>query len=98
MSVAEKMAAAIAEQAEAAAANLSGHFSESMRPRLARILAESATVALRAASGEDVSTATIALESSLRSIGREQGAILVLEGRTLALRVALTLLGAAAGV
>jgi hypothetical protein len=98
VNVGERMAAEIAAQAEQAAANLSGHFSDSVRPRLARILQESAEVALRAASGQDVGTATIALDSSLRSIGREQGAILVMEGRTLALRAALTLLGTVAGV
>jgi len=87
----------IAQQAEAAAASVASNFDESVRPRLADILASSAAMAIRAAAGEDVTTTAIALESRLRSLGREQQALVILEGRNLALSAAMTLLGAAAG-
>lgn len=67
-------------------------FSEHARPRARRILSEGAVVAIRAVAGEDVETATIALESSLASLAREEKAILTLESRQVALKAALFIL------
>lgn len=77
---------------------LQGHLDERLRPHAARILAESAAVAIRAAAGEDVTTARMALEASTASLAREAKAVVALEGRNLALRAAWALLlGPAAG-
>jgi len=87
-----KLMAQVKEMAQASAERVSEQFDLSIRPRLARILIESAAVAVRAAAGEDVTTATLALEASVTSLAREQKAIVVLEGRTLALNAAVSLI------
>lgn len=79
---------------------LTSYFDETTRPRLAQMLRESAAVAVRAAAGEDVTTATIALEASTANLARTQKSIVELQGRELALKAAWTILArlaAAAG-
>jgi hypothetical protein len=73
-------------------ARVAGHFHETLRPQMARVLMESAAVAVRAAFGEDVTTATIALNNSVAQLTREQQALVEKEGRDLALRAALALI------
>jgi hypothetical protein len=53
------------------------------------LLSEAAEVAIRKAAGEDVALAEAALESSTTSLGREKQAMIVAEGKALALRAAL---------
>lgn len=74
------------------AERLKDHWDEQTRPHAARMLIESATVAVRAGAGEDVSVAQIALDASIKNLGRTQQSIVQLEGRQLALRAALSLL------
>ena len=87
-----KLMAEVKALAQQSADRISEQFEVSVRPRLARMLIESAAVAVRAAAGEDVTTATLALEASVTSIAREQKAVVVLEGRTLALQAAVSLI------
>jgi hypothetical protein len=82
---------AAAEHAE----RIRGRWSERTEPHARRILADSAVVAIRAVAGEDVTTATQALELSMTSLAREEKAFLLLEGRAVALRAALFVLQAA---
>lgn len=87
----------IEELAREHAEGLRSHFREESRPHVARVLADAAVVATRAAAGEDVTTATMALEVSAAAIAREEMAIVTLEGRTLALRAALAVIGGLLG-
>lgn len=66
---------------------------DDVRPHVARLLTESATMTVRAAAGEDVTTARIALDASARNLAREQRARLELEARQLALQAALAVIG-----
>lgn len=78
--------------AKSHAARLEGHWSDEARPHAARLLTEAATVAVRAAAGEDVSIAQIALDASIKNLARAEQAVLQLEGRQLALSAALSLI------
>lgn len=78
--------------ASASAFRIGEHYSTDVQPRLARLLADTAIMAIRAASGEDVETMRLAIDASTKNIAREERAMLSLEGRNLALRAALSLL------
>ena len=88
----ESVIAAVESLASASAVRMGQHYNVSVQPRIARLLADTAVVAIRAASGEDVETARIALEASTKNIAREEKATLALEGRDLALRAVLGIL------
>lgn len=78
--------------AAAAAQEVEDTWQAELRPQLARLLAQSATVAIRAAAGEDVTTAKLALDASLKNLTRAQQSIVALQGRVLALRAALSII------
>lgn len=88
----------VANLAEEHAAKLEGYWNDETRPHVARMLVESATVAVRATSGEDVGVAQVALDSSMKNLSRVQQSVVQLQGRELALRAALKVVsGLAAG-
>lgn len=68
------------------AEKLREHFSGPARESLDRLLADAATVEIRALAGEDVTTARLAIEASVANLAREQRAVVVAEGRALALK------------
>lgn len=92
MSAAEKILEQVRAMVGESAQRLGDHFEASTRPHLARVMEDAAIVAVRAAVGEDVGTATVALDSSLKSIARENQAIVIQESRTLALQAALAVI------
>ena len=92
MNAAEKILAQVRAMVPDSAQRLGDHFEASTRPHLARIMEDAAIVAVRAAAGEDVGTATVALDSSLKSIARENQAIVIQESRTLALQAAIAVI------
>lgn len=69
--------------------------SDKAKPMARRILAEWAIVSIRAAAGEDVTTATVALKASTANLARAEKSFLEAEARMLALRAALFVLQAA---
>lgn len=75
---------------------LKSYWDEETRPHVARILTESATVAVRASAGEDVGIAQVALDASMKNLTRVQQSVVQLQGRELALRAALKVVGALA--
>jgi hypothetical protein len=87
----DKLVAEVRLLAKQASESMSERYATETRPRLAFLLECSAAVAIRATAGEDVTTATTALESSTLSIAREERAQLVLDGRQIALQAAVNL-------
>lgn len=75
------------------AEKLAERFSATTRPHLARILVDAASVEIRRASGEDVTTAAIAVEASLANLALEEKSLAIAAGRDLALRASLALIG-----
>lgn len=87
----DKLLAELRSMVADAGEALSSRYEASTRPRLVELMNDSATVAIRAAAGEDVTTATAALESSIYNISRTERSQLILDGRQLALKVAVQL-------
>lgn len=79
------------------AAAIGDRFRAETRPRLVQLLTDASILAVRKASGEDTTTAEIALEASIASVAREERSVLQLEARTLALNAALAVLARLAG-
>lgn len=101
-STVEKLIGEVAAMTKAAAGKAEHRYKAETKPRLELLLQAAAVVEIRALSGEDVTTARTALESSTLSLAREERAHLILDGRELALSAAISLIGklaaAAAGV
>lgn len=68
------------------------HYHAELRPHLARILTDAAAVEIRRASGEDVTTAEIAVKASLSNLTLEQADVALAAARRLAFRAALVLI------
>jgi hypothetical protein len=88
-----KLIGELLELAQQSAQEIAHHYDASLRPHLARILVDAAAVEIRAASGEDVTTARAAVESSVANLAVEQKNIAVATARDLAFRAALSLIG-----
>jgi len=71
---------------------IANHYNAELRPHLARMLTDAAAVEIRKATGEDVTTAEIAVRASLSNLTLEQGNLLRAEARDLAFRAALGLI------
>lgn len=69
---------------------------DELKPRAVELMQESAIVAVRAAAGEDVTTARIAIESSTRNLARHAKAELQLRARDLAITSLIAAVSAAA--
>jgi Flp pilus assembly CpaF family ATPase len=82
----------IKKLASEAGAKASDRYRTVTAPRLTALLEASAIVAIRAATGEDVTTATTAIEASLANIAREERALILQDGRELALRAVVSTL------
>lgn len=80
-------------EAEKEAAALRDHYNESLRPHLHRILTDAAVVEVRRTTGEDVTTAEIAIKASLANLALEQQVVLQKRARDIAFRAALILIG-----
>lgn len=78
---------------DAEAKKLAERFSATTRPHLARILTDAAATEIRRASGEDVTTAAIAVEASMANLVMEEKLIATAAARDLAFRAALALIG-----
>lgn len=87
----DKLVAEARIMAREASEAMAERYATETRPRLAFLMECAAAVAIRAAAGEDVTTATTALEASVANIAREERAQLILDGRQLALRAAVNL-------
>lgn len=83
--------------AKAKFAEIEEHLDEELRPKAAEILVDSTLVAARAASGQDVTTKRIALESRLRNLPRNSKALVQLKAREVALQAVFSFIHAALG-
>lgn len=97
MSGPDKLLAEIQQQARAGAFRVASHFGEVTRPRVARLLEESALVAVRKAAGQDTTTAEVALEASLANLTLEEKSVVQIEARDVAFRALVAVVGMVAG-
>lgn len=97
MSAADSVGDELRRMVQAHAAAIGDRFRAETRPRLMQLLTDAATLAIRKSSGQDTTTAEIALEASIASVAREERSVLQLEARTLALNAALAVLARLAG-
>lgn len=97
MSGLDRLLAELRQMADGAAGAASLRFRDETRPRLAQLLLDAASVQVRAAAGQDVTTATIALEASMANLLLEERTVLQTAARDLALRAAIRVIGILAG-
>lgn len=91
----DRVADAAKDLSREAMERIEHRLSAEAKPKARRILAEWAIVSIRAAAGEDVTTATTALQASTANLARAEKSFLEAEARILALRAALFVLQAA---
>lgn len=82
----------IKKDASAFADNVSSVLTGELKVRSAELLADAAILSARTIAGENTTTAQIALNASMQNLAREAQAVVVKEGRDLALRTAWSLL------
>lgn len=93
MSGLDRLLAELRDMADGAAGAASLRFRDETRPRLAQLLIDTASVQVRAAAGEDTTTAAIALEASTANLLLEERTVLQTAARDLALRAAIRVIG-----
>ena len=97
MSGPSKLLAEIQQEARVGAFRVANRFGEVTRPRLARLLEDSAMVAVRSASGQDTTTAEVALDASLANLTLEERNVVQIEARNVAFRALVAVVGLVAG-
>lgn len=89
--------AEIQQEAKVGAFRVASHFGEVTRPRVARLLEDSAMVAVRKAAGQDTTTGEVALEASLANLTLEERSVVQIEARDVAFRALVTVVRVVAG-
>lgn len=89
--------ARLEELASPTASAIADRFSNQTRPRLALLLVDYSSMLARKASGQDTTTAEIALEASMANLALEEKVALEQEARDFLLRVLFRIAGIIAG-
>lgn len=97
MSDMNKLVTTLEELASPFASSIKSQFNDELRPRVAMLLIDAATVAARKSAGEDTSTAEIGLAASFANLALRERSIIQLEARNLLINALLRVAGIVAG-
>ncbi len=92
MTVPQTLLDELRQLGETAAAQLVSHYGSELRPRLSALLVDAATVEMRRAAGEDVTTARIAIEASLANLALEQRERVQAKAKDIAFKAAIAII------